>query len=105
MAEFRARGLSTDGDSHYLELMFLMSEGGHREETNELLALTIPETEEFSSSATTLVVRLVDIGCEDMGYNLVQFIMDKNNEEGGHEVNEELLKQIVRCVKNNMLCF
>ena len=99
MAECGAQGLGFD-DGDYLELMFMMSEGGHKEHIAKLLALTHPETEAFSSMASHLVVRLVNSGHDDVAYNLVQYTVDQSTEEGGQMVSEEFLQQIVRCVKN-----
>ena len=99
MAECGAQGLRFD-DGDYLELMFVMSEGGHKEHIAKLLALTHPETEAFSSMASHLVVRLVNSGHDDVAYNLVQYTVDQSTEEGGRMVSEEFLQQIVRCAKS-----
>ena len=45
----------------YLELMFMISEGSHKEHIAKLLTLTHPETEAFSSMASHLVVRLINL--------------------------------------------
>jgi len=95
MAESQAQGVGfKDGD--YLELMFVLSEGGHKEHISKLLSLTHPETEQFSSMASHLAVRLVNSGHDDVAYNLVQFTVDQSCEEGGREVCGEFLEQIVR---------
>ena len=99
MSECWSQGLGFD-DGDYLELMFVMSEGGHKEHIAKLLALTHPETEAFSSMASDLVVRLVKSGHDDVAYNLVQYTVDRSTEEGGRRVSEEFLQQIVRCVNN-----
>jgi len=95
MGESQAQGVAfTDGD--YLELAFVLSEGGHKEHIGKLLALTHPETEEFSSMASHLVVRLVNNNHDDVAYNLVQYTVDQSCEAGGRQVCEEFLEQIVR---------
>jgi len=95
MAESQAQGVGfKDGD--YLELVFILSEGGHKEHISKLLALTHPETEQFSSMASHLAVRLVNSGHDDVAYNLVQYTVDQSCEEGGREVCGEFLEQIVR---------
>jgi len=95
IAESQAQGLGfKDGD--FLELVYILSEGGHKEHIGKLLALTHPETEQFSSMASHLVVRLVDSGHDDVAYNLVQYTVDQSCEEGGTEVCSEFLEQIVR---------
>jgi len=95
IAESQAQGLGfKDGD--YLELVYILSEGGHKEHIGKLLALTHPETEQFSSMASHLVVRLVNSGHDDVAYNLVQYTVDQSCEEGGTEVCSEFLEQIVR---------
>ena len=96
MSESQAQGVGfNDGD--YLELVFIMSEAGHKEHIAKLLALTHhPESEEFSSMASHLVVRLVNSGHDDVAYNLVQYTVDQSCEEGGRMVSEEFLEQIVR---------
>ena len=50
MAECGAQGLGFD-DGDYLELMFMMREGGYKEHIAKLLVLTHPETEAFSRMA------------------------------------------------------
>ena len=95
--ECGSQGLGFD-DGDYLELMFMMSEAGHK-----LLVLNHLETEAFSSMASHLVVRLVNSGHDDVAYNLVQYTVDQSTEEGGRRVSEEFLQQIVRCV-NNLNC-
>ena len=102
MSESGSQGLGFD-DGDYLEPMFVMSVGGHKEHIAKLLALTHPETEAFSSMASHLVVRLVNSGHDDVAYNLVQYTVDQSTEEGGRRVSEEFLQQIVRCV-NNLNC-
>ena len=99
VSECGSQGLGFD-DGDYLELMFVMSEGGHKEHIAKLLALTHPETEAFRSMASDLVVRLVKSGHDDVAYNLVQYTVDRSTEEGGRRVSEEFLQQIVRCVNN-----
>merc|ERR1712013_210178 len=95
IAESQAQGLAfKDGD--FLELVYIFSEGGHKEYIGKLLALTHPETEQFSSMASHLVVRLVNSGHDDVAYNLVQYTVDQSCEEGGTEVCTEFLEQIVR---------
>jgi len=95
IAESQAQGLGfKDGD--FLELVYILSEGGHKEHIGKLLALTHPETEQFSSMASHLVVRLVNSGHDDVAYNLVQYTVDQSCEEGGTEVCSEFLEQIVR---------
>merc|ERR550534_669211 len=95
IAESQAQGLGfKDGD--FLELVYVFSEGGHKEHIGKLLALTHPETEQFSSMASHLVVRLVNSGHDDVAYNLVQYTVDQSCEEGGREVCSEFLEQIVR---------
>lgn len=95
IAESQAQGLGfQDGD--FLELIYILSEGGHKEHIGKLLALTHPETEQFSSMASHLVVRLVNSGHDDVAYNLVQYTVDQSCEEGGSEVCSEFLEQIVR---------
>ena len=95
IAESQAQGLGfKDGD--LLELVYGFSEGGHKEQIGKLLALTHPETEQFSSKACLLVVRLVNRGHDDVAYNLVQYMVDQSCEEGGTEVCIEFLEQIVR---------
>jgi len=95
IAESQAQGLAfKDGD--FLELVYIFSEGGHKEHIGKLLALTHPETEQFSSMASHLVVRLVNSGHDDVAYNLVQYTVDQSCEEGGTEVCTEFLEQIVR---------
>ena len=104
MSECWSQGLGFD-DGDYLELMFVMSEGGHKEHIAKLLALTHPETEAFSSMASHLGVRLVNSGHSDVAYNLVQYTVDQSTEEGGRRVSEEFLQQIVRCrCVNNLNC-
>ena len=76
-----------------LMLMLMLSLCRHKEDTAQLLAVSIPETEIYNKTATDLVVRLISIGCQDMAYNLVQYIMDK---EGSPKVHEEFLRKIVR---------
>ena len=98
MSESQAQGVGFD-DGDYLELVFVMSEGGHKEHIGKLLALTHPETEAFSSMASHLVVRLVNGGHDDVAYNLVQYTVDQSCEEGGRMVSEEFLQQIVRLEK------
>ena len=95
MSESQAQGVGfNDGD--YLELVFILSESGHKEHIGKLLGLSHPETEEFSSMASHLVVRLVNTGHDDVAYNLVQYTVDQSCEEGGRMVSEEFLEQIVR---------
>jgi len=95
MSECQAQGVGFD-DGDYLELVFVMSEAGHKEHIAKLLANTHPETEAFSSMASHLVVRLVNSGHDDVAYNLVQYTVDQSCEEGGRMVSEEFLQQIVR---------
>ena len=95
MAESQAKGLGfKDGD--YLELVYIFSEGGHKEHIGKLLALTPYETEQFSIMASRLVVRLVNSGHDDVAYNLVQYTVDKSCEVEGREVCSEFLEQMVR---------
>ena len=88
MAECGSQGLGFD-DGDYLELMFEISEGGHKEHIAKLLALTHLETEAFSSMASHLVVRLVNSGHDDVAYNHVQYTVDQRTEERGRMVSEE----------------
>ena len=90
MLECGSQGLGFD-DGDYLEPMFVMSVGGHKEHIAKLLALTHPETEAFSSMASDLVVRLVKSGHDDVAYNLVQYTVDQSTEERGRMVSEEAL--------------
>ena len=76
--ECGSQGLGFD-DNDYLELMFMMSEAGHK-----LLVLNHLETEAFSCMASHLVVRLVNSGHDDVAYNLVQYTVDQSTEEEGH---------------------
>ena len=99
MSECNSQGVGFH-DSHYLELVYVVSEGSHKEHIAKLLALTHPETEAFRSMASHLVVRLVNSGHDDVAYNLVQYTMDQSTEKGGTMVSEEFLQQIVRCVNN-----
>ena len=78
---------STAADGDYPELMFMVSEGGHKKHIPKLLALTHPETEAFSRMAL------------HVAYNLVQYTVDQSTEEGWMMVSEAFLQQIVRCVK------
>ena len=95
MAESEAAGAEfSDGD--YLELVFVLSESGQKEQVGRLLAFTHPETEEFSRMASHLVVRLVNSGHDDVAYSLVQYNAEQSCEEGGRLVSEEFLEQIVR---------
>ena len=103
MSECNSQGVGFH-DSHYLELVYVVSEGSHKEHIAKLLALTHPETEAFRSMASHLVVRLVNSGHDDVAYNLVQYTMDQSTEKGGTMVSEEFLQQIVRCV-NNLNCY
>ena len=97
MGESEAAGAEfSDGD--YLELVFVLSEAGHKEQVGRLLVLTHPETEEFSRMASHLVVRLVNSGHDDVAYSLVQYNAEQSCEEGGRLVSEEFLEQIVRVV-------
>ena len=102
MSECQAQGVGFD-DGDYLELVFVMSEAGHKEHIAKLLANTHPETEAFSSMASHLVVRLVNSGHDDVAYNLVQYTVDQSCEEGGRMVSEEFLQQIVRLVGHECL--
>ena len=93
-----AKEMAEDEDQVYsandymeLMLMLMLSLCRHKEDTAQLLALSIPEI--YNKTATDLVVRLISIGCEDIAYNLVQYIMDK---EGSPKVHEEFLRKIVR---------
>ena len=70
--------------------------GDHKEHIGKLLALTHPDTEQFSSMASHLVVRLVNSGHDDVAYNLVQYTVDKSCEVEGREVCSEFLEQMVR---------
>jgi len=83
-----------DGD--FLEIIYALSEAGHKEYISKVLSMTHPETEEFSNMAGHLVVRLVNSGHDDVAYNLVQYTVDQSCEEGGREVCNEFLEQIVR---------
>merc|ERR1719220_81523 len=95
MGESEAAGAEfSDGD--YLELVYVLSEAGQKEQVGRLLALTHPETEEFSRMASHLVVRLVNSGHDDVAYSLVQYNAEQSCEEGGRLVSEEFLEQIVR---------
>ena len=95
IAASQAQGLGfRDGD--FLELVYIFSECGHKEHIGKLLALTHPETEQFSSMASLLVVRLVNSGHDDVAYNLVQYTVDHSSGKGGTEVCTEFLEQIVR---------
>ena len=90
VSECGSQGLGFD-DGDYLEPMFVMSVGGHKEHITKLLALTHPETEAFSSMASHLVVRLVNSGHGDVAYNKVQHTVDQSTEERGRMVSEEAL--------------
>jgi len=95
MEESESHGKSfKDGD--FLELIYVVSEGDHKELVGKLLALTKPEMEEFSSMASHLVVRLVNGGHDDVGYNVVKYTVDQSCEIGGFEVANAFLEQIVR---------
>merc|ERR1719220_1376068 len=95
MGESEAAGAEfSDGD--YLELVYVLSEAGQKEQVGRLLALTHPETEEFSRMASHLVVRLVNSGHDDVAYSLVQYNAEQSCEEGGRLVSQEFLEQIVR---------
>lgn len=83
-----------DGD--FLELIYILSEADHKELVGKLLTLTKPEMEEFSSMASHLVVRLVNGGHDDVGYNIVKYAVDQSCEIGGFEVANAFLEQIVR---------
>ena len=95
MCESQAQGVGLD-DGDYLELVYVMSEAGHKEHIAKLLALTHPETESFSSMAGHLVIRLVNSGHDDVAYNLVQYTVDQSCEEDGRLVSDEFLHQIVK---------
>ena len=95
MCESQAQDVGLD-DGDYLELVYVMSEAGHKEHIAKLLALTHPETESFSSMAGHLVIRLVNSGHDDVAYNLVQYTVDQSCEEDGRLVSEEFLQQIVK---------
>merc|ERR1712106_865520 len=82
-----------DGD--FLELLYVLCEGGHKEHIGKVLALTHPETEQFSEMAGHLVVRLVNRGHDDVAYNLVQYTVDNTTEEAGSNVCSEFLDQLV----------
>ena len=69
-----------DGD--YLEMVFVLSEAGHKEHVGKILARTRPEAEDFPAMAAHLVVRLVNPGHDDVAYNVVE-VMEANSKEEG----------------------
>ena len=83
MAECGAQSLGFD-DGDYLELMFMMREGGYKEHIAKLLVLTHPETEAFSRMVL------------HVAYNLVQYTVDQNTEEGGKMVSKVFLQPHLR---------
>merc|ERR1719295_328961 len=84
MSEASAQGVDfTDGD--FLELIYAMSEAGHKEHIGKVLSLTKPEMPQFSRMASHLVVRLVNSGHDDVAYNVVKYTVDQSCEEGGTE--------------------
>merc|ERR1719228_2062310 len=94
VGEAAAQGTSfKDGD--YLELIFALSEGGHKEHINKVLALSHPESDNFGSLVSHLVVRLINMGHDDVGYNLVKYTVDNSCDNTGRLVCEEFLSQLV----------
>ena len=94
VGEAAAQGTSfKDGD--YLELIFALSEGGHKEHINKVLALSHPESDNFGSLVSHLVVRLINMGHDDVGYNLVKYTVDNSCDSTGRLVCDEFLSQLV----------
>ena len=94
VGEAAAQGTSfKDGD--YLELIYALSEGGHKEHINKVLALSHPESDNFGSLVSHLVVRLINMGHDDVGYNLVKYTVDNSCDNTGRLVCEEFLSQLV----------
>ena len=59
IAESQAQGLGLrEGD--LLDFVYVSSKSGHKEHIGKLLALTHPKTEQFSSMASLLVMKLVN---------------------------------------------
>ena len=82
-----------DGD--YLELVFALSEGGHKEHIGKVLALSHPESDNFGSMVSHLVVRLINLGHDDVAYNLVKYTVDNSCEDTGRMVCQEFIDQLV----------
>ena len=94
VGEAAAQGTSfKDGD--YLELIYALSEGGHKEHISKVLALSHPESDNFGSLVSHLVVRLINMGHDDVGYNLVKYTVDNSCDNTGRLVCEEFLSQLV----------
>jgi len=83
-----------DGD--FLELLFVLSDSGHKDQVGRILTDLHPETEEFGCLASHMVVRLVNAGHDDVAYNLVQFTVENSVEGSGKIVAAEFLEQLVK---------
>jgi len=83
-----------DGD--YLEMVFVLSEAGHKEHVGKILARTRPEAEDFPAMAAHLVVRLVNAGHDDVAYNVVEVMAANSTEEGKGVVSQAFLGQMVK---------
>jgi len=73
MAECRSGGVNLD-DGDFLEMIFVLSEAGHKEHVVKILTMTHPEAEEFSGMAAHLVVRMVNAGHVVMAEFLGQIV-------------------------------
>jgi pentatricopeptide repeat protein len=94
LAESAAQGTAfKDGD--YLELIYALSEGGHKEHIGKVLALSHPESDNFGSMVSHLVVRLINVGHDDVAYNLVKYTVDNSCDNTGRMVCSEFIDQLV----------
>jgi len=94
VTESSAQGVNfKDGD--YLELIYALCEGGHKEHIGKVLALSHPESDNFGSMVSHLVVRLINCGHDDVAYNLVKYTVDNSCENTGILVCTEFLDQLV----------
>jgi len=106
LAESNNQGVTLkDGD--YLELIYALSVGGHKEHICKLLALSHPESDNFGSLVSHLIVRLINMGHDDVAYNLVKYTVDNSCESTGQFVCSEFLHQLVyvNCPVTKLLWF
>ena len=86
----------TLANGDYLEMVFVLSEAGHKEHVDKILARTRPEAEDFPAMAAHLVVRLVNAGHDDVAYNVVEVMAANRTEEGKEVVSQAFLGQMVK---------